>query len=153
MYVWYGSRIAATALPSRLRLASNRLVKWKTFAEIVARDSRGETEGGNAYLLYSTLSTSRPSITKLLCRLQKRRKNRRSLVLLPFFRLSFTPCPSLSLSPSFLPQSSLAVNRVHVRGSCTERDYCGPPDINCSDLWSPTLRSFYFRPDSAGVTF
>lgn len=58
---------------------SNSLVKWKTSAEIVARDSRGETEGGNAYLLYSAHSTSRPSITKLLCRLQKRRKNQRSL--------------------------------------------------------------------------
>lgn len=86
------------ALPSRLHLASNSLVKWKTSA---ARRSlrgirEGETEGGNAYLLYSAHSTLRPSITKLPCRLQKRRKNRRSLSRSSrFLRLSFTPHPSL----------------------------------------------------------
>lgn len=97
-----GVRTYGTGLESRRRhylrgcaprKQQPRKVKNVRGAKIVARDSRGETEGGNAYLLYSARSTSRPSITKLPCRLQKRRKNRRSLSL----SLSRSPYSSVSL--------------------------------------------------------
>lgn len=105
-YVWLrvSNRVDGTTFEAAPRKQQPRKVKNVRGAEIVARDSRGETEGGNAYLLYSAYSTSQPSITKLPCRLQKPYKNRRSLSRSPSVSSSlfYSPCPSLSFSLSSL---------------------------------------------------